>query len=124
MDRIFVSALSVDSLEHLPVLHAELLNVYGYFSINKANNFEKGLVLFKRAIDIHPREPQRWINLVKLQIAMGRFDEAEQTLEKFRVSDTHGSVVKEIVELQSEIDNMRAATTAGNGLHTSTHTDQ
>ena len=124
MDKIFVRALSVDGLEHLPALHAELVNIYGYFTINKVNNYEKGLALFKWAVDLHPQEPQRWINLVRLQIAMGRFDEAERTLEKFRKSGTHGSVVKEIVELQSDIDNMRAATTARNGLPTSTDTDQ
>jgi tetratricopeptide (TPR) repeat protein len=115
MDKIFNVTLSVDGLEHLPDLHAKLLNVYGYFRINKCLDYEHGLALFRWAVDINPREPQHWINLIQLQIAMGRYDEAEQTLDKFRASDTYGSVVKEILELQSDIDNLRVAATTKTG---------
>lgn len=115
MNSIFINALSADSLQHLPDLHSKLLNVYGYFMINKANDFEQGLAIFKWAIDINPSEAQHWINLIQVQIAMGRYDEAEQTLEKFRLTDTHGSVTKDIVELQSDIDNMRLAPATNTG---------
>lgn len=107
MDTIFRTALSVDSLAHLPRLHAELLNVYGYFTINKANNPWRGLALFSRAIEIHPHEPQRWINLVQLQIFLQDYDYAERTLQRFRESDAHIGAVKEIQELQDEINTLR-----------------
>jgi tetratricopeptide (TPR) repeat protein len=115
MNRIFINALSADSLQHLPDLHSKLLNVYGYFIINKANDFEQGLATFKWAIEVNPREAQHWINLIQVLIAMERYDEAEQTLEKFRSTDTNGSVAKEIVELQSDIDKMRLAPATNTG---------
>ena len=107
MDDIFVAALRADSLKHLPNFHAELLNMYAYFTINKTNNPEYGLELFSQAVDLNPEEPQRWINLTNLQIAMGLYDDAELTLEKFKKAGILGGMQKKILELESEIDNLR-----------------
>ena len=95
MDGIFVEALRADSLKHLPIFHAELLSIYAYFTINKINNFERGLELFSQAVDLNPEEPQRWINLINLQIAMELYDDAELTLEKFKKTGTSGVMPKE-----------------------------
>lgn len=110
MDRLYRTALSNDSLEHLPVKHAELLNVYSYFTINKTGNFDKGYELFSRALELDPKEPQRWINLTRLLIAMERYDEAEDLLDEFRVSAIHGGVTGIAFELQSELDSKRKET--------------
>jgi tetratricopeptide (TPR) repeat protein len=118
MEHIFRVALNNDNLARQPVIHAELLNIYSYFTINKTGNFEKGLELFTRALELDPAEPVRWLNLVNLQIAMARYDEAEQTLERFRNAGTHGSVVNEIHELQSSIDTLRANRHADTGPDT------
>ena len=103
MDRLFRIALDNDSLKHMPRLHADLLNVYSYFTINKTGNFEEGRALFSRAIDLDPKEPQRWINLTRLLIVMERYDEAETLLDRFSASGTYGSVAHIVEELQSEI---------------------
>ncbi len=110
MEQLFQTALDNDSLDHLPVLHADLLNVYSYFTINKTGDFEKGRALFSRTIELDPKEPQRWINLTQLLIAMERYDEAEQLLDKFIASDVHGSVVHIVNDLQFEIDTKRKDT--------------
>lgn len=107
MDRLFRAALANPSLAHLPVIHAELLNIYGYFSINKTGNFDRGYELFSRALELQPTEPQRWVNLTRLLIAMYRYDEAEELLARFRESGAHGSVASVASELQSEIDSLR-----------------
>lgn len=108
MDRIMNTALENKSLEHLPGMYAELLNIYGQFVINKMSNFDKGYQLFSRVVEIQPGEPQRWINLIKLQLAMGRLEEASTTLERFRSSNIRGSASGETLELQSRIDALRA----------------
>jgi hypothetical protein len=104
MDLIMNTALQNKSLEHLPGMYTELLNIYGQFVINKAGNFEKGYQLFSHAVEIQPREPQRWINLIRLQIAMNRMEEAKTTLHQFKSSNIRGSSAGEALELQNQID--------------------
>lgn len=108
MDRFMNTALENPSLEHLPGMHAELLNIYGWFVINKTGNFDKGYQIFSRIVKLQPEEPVRWTNLIKVQIAMHRIDEARETLEKFRSSGIRGSFSKETIDLQSKIDAFRA----------------
>ena len=83
--------------------------IYGYYTINKRGNFPKGLVLFKRAVELSPREPQLWINLIKLLIVMQRPDEAEEKLMLFMATDTHGGNAADYHGLQESIDELRKA---------------
>jgi len=96
MEAIFEQALKNES--------AELVAIYGYYTINKRGNFDKGLELFKRAVELDPREPQRRINLINLLTVMGRFDEAEQQLALFRAGNTHGGNEGDYSRLQEAID--------------------
>jgi tetratricopeptide (TPR) repeat protein len=99
MESIFARALKQEN--------AVLLSIYGYYTINKRGNFDKGLQLFKRAVDLGPREPQLWINLIKLLIVMRRPDEAESTLRLFRAADTHGGNEDDYRILQQAINKLR-----------------
>lgn len=107
MDRFFRTALENPSLEHLPMIHSELLNIYGYFCINLTGNFDKGVELFTRALQLQPRETQRWVNLARLLIAMQRYDDVERLLVDFRASEAHGSIESIAAGLQSEVDSLR-----------------
>ncbi len=100
MERIFAAALQSGS--------ARITSVYGFYTINKRGNFDKGLELFNRAVEISPDEPQYWKNLINLLIVMARFDEAEQRLGQFRAVDPVGSSEHDYRMLQEEIDRIRA----------------
>ena len=86
-----------------------LLSIYGYYTINKRGNFPKGLALFERAVELSPREPQLWINLIKLLIVMQRPDEAEEKLKLFMSADTHGGNSTDYLRLQNSIDELRTS---------------
>jgi tetratricopeptide (TPR) repeat protein len=99
MEAIFAAALKHEN--------AILLSVYGYYTINRRGNFSKGLALFKRAVRLSPREPQLWMNLIKLLIAMQEPAEAEENLRLFMSADTHGGNTTDYEKLQEAIDELR-----------------
>ncbi|MGB7934466.1 MAG: tetratricopeptide repeat protein [Gammaproteobacteria bacterium] len=99
MESIFALALKHEN--------AILLSVYGYYTINKRGNFTKGLALFNRAVKLSPREPQLWMNLIKLLIVMQRPDEAEEKLRLFMAANTHGGNASDYQRLQESIDELR-----------------
>jgi tetratricopeptide (TPR) repeat protein len=99
MERIFGAALRTGN--------ARLTSVYGFYTINKRGNFDKGLKLFNRAVEIQPNESQYWKNLINLLMVMARFDEAEQRLDQFRALGLIGSSENDYRTLQEEIDRIR-----------------
>ena len=107
MEAIFNAALEYES--------AELLTIYGYYTINKRADFHKGLELFTRALALDPREPQRWKNLINLLIVMQRFDDAARQLETFRTTDTYGNTSRDYLSLRQDLDSVRAAYPSGTG---------
>jgi tetratricopeptide (TPR) repeat protein len=110
MESIFGLALKHEN--------ALLLNIYG-ITINKRGNFPKGLELFNRAVELSPREPQLWINLIKLLIVMQRPDEAEEKLMLFMAADTHGGNAADYRSLQESIDALRKAQSSSAQISTS-----
>jgi hypothetical protein len=95
-ERIFLAALKNGDSRILPI--------YGYYTINKLGNFDKGLALFERAIERTPQQPLLWKNLINLLMVMGRFDEAEQRLEEFIALSPYGSSAVDYNALQADID--------------------
>ena len=112
---------TMESIFALALKHENgiLLSIYGYYTINKRGNFPKGLVLFKRAVELSPREPQLWINLIKLLIVMQRPDEAEEKLLQFMATDTHGGNAADYHGLQGSIDELRKAQSSSTKISTS-----
>jgi protein O-mannosyl-transferase len=111
MESIFALALKHEN----PIL----LSIYGYYTINKRGDFPKGLALFNRAVEHSPREPQLWINLIKLLIVMQMPDEAEEKLRLFMAADTHGGSVGDYHKLQESINSLRKAQSSSAQINTS-----
>jgi hypothetical protein len=86
---------------------AAVLTVYGYYRINKKQDFSGGLDLFERAVQLGPREPQYWKNLINLLIVMQRLDDAQRKLEQFRAADIYGSNESDYRVLQEDINRVR-----------------
>jgi len=111
MEQIFQAALKDEN--------PQTLVVYGYYTINKRGNFDKGLVLFTRTVELAPQEPQYWKNLINLLTVMGRFDAAEQRLQEFKATSPYGMGAAHFQAIQDEIDTARrlqasqSATTTG-----------
>ena len=120
-DKCDVPPEMMESIFALALKHENtiLLTIYGYYTINKRGNFPKGLVLFKRAVELSPREPQLWINLIKLLIVMQRPDEAEEKLLQFMATDTHGGNAADYHGLQGSIDELRKAQSSSTKISTS-----
>ncbi|MEN8205437.1 MAG: tetratricopeptide repeat protein [Pseudomonadota bacterium] len=104
MENIFSTAMKTEN--------PKLLAIYGYYTINNRGNFDKGLELFRRAVELDRREPQHWKNLINLLITMRRPDEAEQRLKEFKSADTHGNSRKSYASIEKEIDKLRGIETA------------
>jgi tetratricopeptide (TPR) repeat protein len=107
MEKMFMLALENPSLDHAPRLQAQTVSIYGIYTINIRGDFHKGLKLFTRAVELEPKEPQRWINLINLLTVMQRFDEAEQKLALFMATETHGGNSGDYQKLQEKIDQQR-----------------
>jgi hypothetical protein len=99
MDRIFQQALRTE--------HPEVLTIYGFYRINKRSDFAGGLSLFERALELDPRENQRWVNLINLLTVMQRFEDAERKLEQFRLVDTHRNNSRDYRILRQDLDSVR-----------------
>jgi len=115
---------TMESIFALALKHknAQLVSTYGYYTINKRGNFAKGLALFTRAVELSPREPQFWVNLIRLLIVMQKPDAAEEKLRLFMATDTHGGNASDYKKLQGYIDELRKvqssstqASTSGDG---------
>ena len=92
--------------------NARLVSVYGYYTINSRGNFEKGLDLFKHAVELDPREPQYRKNLINLLAVMGRLDETERQLQQFKSADTHGNSQEFYELMESELSILRTSNAA------------
>ncbi len=99
VDAIFQEALRTE--------HPQVLTIYGFYRINKRGDFSSGLTLFERALELDPRENQRWMNLINLLTVMQRFEEAEHKLEQFRVADTHRNNTRDYRTLRQDLDSVR-----------------
>ncbi len=89
---------------------AKLVSAYGYYSINTRGNFDKGLTLFRQAVELNPREPQYRKNLINLLLYMQKFDEAEQQLEAFRQADTYGNSQNFFDSVETELNAIQNGT--------------
>jgi len=69
---------------------SKLNAIYGVFKLNHQADFQAGLAIFTRVLEEQPRDPQFWINLMKLLLVMQRFDAAEQLLARFDQADVYG----------------------------------
>jgi len=104
-----VPKATVDAIfqEALRTGHPEILTIYGFYRINKRSDFSGGLALFEHALEINPRENQRWINLINLLTVMQRFEEAEHKLEQFRSADTYRNNASDYSILRQDIESVR-----------------
>jgi hypothetical protein len=120
-DKCDVPPEMMESIFALALEHENgiLLSIYGYYTINKRGNFPKGLALFKRGVELSPREPQQWINLIKLLIVMQRPDEAEEKLALFMAADTHGGNEMDYRRLKESIEALRKAQSSSTQASTS-----
>ena len=64
--------------------NAEVLSMYGNYALNVLNNAPLAERLWKQASRLNPGEPQYVIGLAKLQIALGRDDEARAQIARLR----------------------------------------
>jgi len=103
MEEMFRLTLENPSLAYNGRLRSETEAVYGYYTINLRENFEKGRKLFFQAVKSNPRDAQRRINLIKLLIIMYDFDAAEQQLELFMAAETHSGSEKDFRILREDI---------------------
>ena len=99
MESIFALALKHEN--------SFVLTIYGSYMINKRGDLSRGLTLFKRAVEVNPREPRLWINLIRLLVVMQRPDEAEEKLMSFEAANTHGGNADDFRGLQESIDALR-----------------
>jgi tetratricopeptide (TPR) repeat protein len=99
VDAIFQEALHTEN--------PEILTIYGFYRINKRADFSGGLTLFEHALELDPRESQRWKNLINLLTVMQRFEDAEHTLEQFRLANTHQNSASDYRILKQDIDSVR-----------------
>jgi hypothetical protein len=109
MEEMFRLTLENPSLAYDGHMRAEAETIYGYYTINLRENFEKGRRLFFQAAASDPRDSQRWINLIKLLVIMYDFDAAEQQLELFMAADTHSGSEEDFRMLREEITAGRSA---------------
>lgn len=108
MEELLGLLLVQESLQSTPSRLAEAHTIYGYFTINTRGDFHKGLELFKLAVNLTPREHQRWINLIELLIVMQKFEEAEENIDMFRKGNTYGGNEAIYSRLQQSLDKMRS----------------
>jgi hypothetical protein len=92
--------------------NARLVTAYGYYTINTRNNFDKGLALFKRAVELDPREPQFRKNLINLLVFMGKLDEAGLQLALFKSAETHGNSQDFYESIENKLNSLRASKAA------------
>jgi len=86
---------------------AETEALYGSFAINTQKDLRKGHRLFTQAVAHSPRDTQYWQNLVRLLVAAGDLNEAQDKLELFRSANTYGGNEAIYQMLQDSINSAR-----------------
>jgi TPR repeat protein len=100
MEQIFSTALAQ---RHSTILDS----VYGFYRINKLEDFRGGLEILQRVANKSPHEPQNWINLVNLLLVMGRVDAADRQLDRMMKYELYGGNELTYDKLRKEINDAR-----------------
>jgi len=124
METIYATVLNNDSLKISKTRRSNAYTSYGYYSINVQGDFHKGRDYLTLALETKPDEPQWWINLIKLHVAMHDHAEAELRLNEFRSADTHGAGRRDFERLQKAIDKDRMNMTTSAAAASNTATGQ
>ena len=90
------------ALAHGP--QANLLDVYGNYALNELGDTELALRLMQEAVVLAPREPQHRDNLVRLLIALGRYDEARREIAALRSSGRLGQNEQRAKKLEQRLE--------------------
>lgn len=97
------------ALAHGP--QANLLGVYANYALNELGDAELALRLMQEAVVLAPQEPQHRDNLVRLLIALDRYDEARREIAALRSSGRLGQNEQRAKKLERRLDD--AAKPAG-----------
>ncbi|HWU53362.1 MAG TPA: hypothetical protein VN153_11160, partial [Tahibacter sp.] len=90
------------ALAHGP--QANLIGVYSNYALNELGDVELALRLMQEAVVLAPREPQHRDNLVRLLIALGRYDEARHEIAALRSSGRLGQNEQRARKLERRLE--------------------
>ncbi|UHQ19915.1 hypothetical protein LVB87_01740 [Lysobacter sp. KIS68-7] len=82
---------------------ADMVTMQGDYLLNQLGDRDRTLVLWRQAVTLAPTTAQYRINLVKLLIAMGRFDEARAEIAEIRRLGALGQYDKAAAELETRL---------------------
>lgn len=91
--------------------NAEVFNIYGDYVLNVMRQPDTALHLWHRALALKPKVAQYRINLIKVLIALGRFDEAKEQIGLLRRMGSFGQYQSAAFALEARMRNRQSAPT-------------
>lgn len=93
--------------------NANLLTIYSNFALNVLHDADKARKMMVRAAQKAPTDAQYWVNLVELDVALGRFRDAQREIERVTELDRFGNLDSTVDRLRSRLANARKQGSSG-----------
>lgn len=90
------------AMDH-PAPSARLMAIYGDYAWNVLEDHDLGLSLAIRAAETAGNEPQYWITVGRMHVAVGQLDHAREDLSRLRRLNVAGSLDDDVASLDSLI---------------------
>lgn len=119
MEIIYQTTLNNNSLQGAERL-GHVYASYATYQINALGRPDLGREYFIMAVKAAPKEPQHWINLLKLLLKMQDYDAAEHWLAAFRTADAIGATKHDYERFMSGISKGRTKNMAETSMTDST----
>jgi hypothetical protein len=100
MQKVFAAALSRGN-------DPEIINIYASYALHVLERPQLALGLWEITVQLRPQEPVYRESVIKLLIALGRYDEARAEIEKLRVLGRMGQDAHRAEEMEKRLREQR-----------------
>lgn len=97
MIRVFKTALARNPR------NPDIVSIYANYTLNVLEEPAHARKLMLRVLDLSPKTPQYWINLIKLDIYLGRFQDAQREIYHLHELSILGSLDKAISAMETRL---------------------
>lgn len=85
----------------------DILTIYANYNLNILQQHAIARTMMRKAIELSPKTPQYWINLIKLDIFLGRYGDASNEIDRLAKLNRFGNLDNDINSMRTRLATTR-----------------
>lgn len=81
----------------------DIITIYANYDLNILRRYSGARAMMQKAVDLSPKTPQYWINLIKLDIFLGRYDDASKEIDQLAKLNRFGNLDNDIKSMRTRL---------------------